>query len=75
MSRWERVPRSTYGPHHITLYDTSLPSIQEAVDRSAVSLAKLTAAGRKHRCHTGAMTLTLIPSGRYGGVGLRARDL
>jgi hypothetical protein len=50
MSRWERVPRNTYGAHHITLYDTHLDSIQEAVDKSAVSLAKLTAAGRKHRC-------------------------
>jgi hypothetical protein len=75
MSRWERVPRNTYGSHHITLYDTHLDSIQEAVDRSAVSLKKLTDAGRKHPAHTGAMTVMLIPSGRYGGVGLRKSDL
>ena len=75
MSRWERIPRNTYGAHHITLYDTYLDSIQEAVDRSAVSLAKLTAAGRKHRCHTGAMTVMLAPSGRYGGTGLHKSDL
>jgi hypothetical protein len=31
----------------------------------------LIAAGRKHRAHTGAMTLTLVPAGRYGGAGYR----
>ena len=60
------------GPNHLTLYDVGLDSIDEAVARSAAVMPDLIAAGRKHRAHTGAMTLTLVPSGRYGGAGYRA---
>jgi len=74
MTRWERIPRNPYGAHHITLYDTQL-DIKTAVDMSAVTLAELTAAGRKHPTHTGAMTVMLLPSGRYGGAGLRKSDI
>ena len=31
----------------------------------------LTDAGRKHPCHTGAMTVTLKPTGIHGGAGIR----
>ena len=33
--------------------------------------ADVFAAGRKHECHTGALTLTLRPTGRHGGDGIR----
>ena len=71
-TRWRREPRRTVGPNHLTLYDVGLDSIDEAVARSAAVMPDLIAAGRKHRAHTGAMTLTLVPSGRYAGAGYRA---
>ncbi len=72
-TRWQRAPRHTVGPNHLTLYDVALDSIDEAVARSAAVMPDLIAAGRKHRAHTGAMTLTLVPSGRHGGAGYRPR--
>lgn len=71
-TRWERMPRNAYGAHHITLYDVAHESVQTAVDLSAAVMPGIVAAGRKHPCHTGAMTVTLVPSGRFGGAGLRA---
>ena len=59
LTRWKLDPRPHFGPTHLTIYDTPLDTIEEAVERSAQSLAKLTAAGRKHRCHTGGMSVTL----------------
>ena len=38
----------------------SLESIDEAVARSAAVMPGIVAAGRKHRAHTGALTLTLL---------------
>jgi hypothetical protein len=70
-TRWRREPRRPYGPNHITLYDVTLDSIDEAVARSAAVMPGLIAAGRKHRAHTGALTLTLVPAGRHGGAGYR----
>ena len=72
-TRWQREPRRAFGPNHLTLYDVALDSIDEAVARSAAVMPGLIAAGRKHRAHTGAMTLTLVPSGRHGGAGYRPR--
>ena len=74
MSRWERVPRSPYGANYITLYDIKSPTVEEAVEKSSLALKKLTAAGRKHPCHTGAMTVTLKPSGMHRA-GLRRDEL
>jgi hypothetical protein len=71
MSRWERVPRVRTGPNHLTLYDVATDTVDEAVERSAVALSEVVAAGRKHECHTGALTVTLRPAGRRGGRGLR----
>jgi hypothetical protein len=70
-TRWRREPRRAYAPNHITLYDVSLPSIDEAVVRSAAVMPGIVAAGRKHPAHTGALTLTLVPAGRHGGTGYR----
>lgn len=79
-TRWELTQKPQSGMpgirfSHVTLYDTHHESLQTAVELSAAALAKLAAAGRKHPCHTGASTVTLQPSGRYGSVGLRRRDL
>jgi hypothetical protein len=71
ISRWRRLTPNEVGPNHLTLYDVSTPTVEEAVARSAAVLAELTAAGRKHECHTGALTVTLRPTGCHGGDGVR----
>jgi hypothetical protein len=71
MSRWRRLVPSGVGPNHLTLYDVATPTVEEAVARSAATLAGAVAAGRKHECHTGALTVTLRPAGRHGGEGIR----
>jgi hypothetical protein len=71
LSRWRRVPERTVGPNHLTLYDVATETVDEAVRRSAVTLADIVAAGRKHETHTGALTVMLRPTGRHGGDGLR----
>lgn len=74
-TRWQRNPRVPYGPNHITLYDVHHESVQTAVDLSAAAMGPLIAAGRKHRCHTGGLTITVKPTGRHGGAGLRASEV
>ena len=74
MSRWRRVPGQAVGPNHLTLYDVATDTVEEAVQRSAVTLAEVAAAGRKHECHTGGLTVTLRPAGRHGGAGVRRTD-
>ncbi len=48
MSRWRRVPPLRVGPNHLTLYDVATDTVDEAVARSAATLAEIVAAGRKH---------------------------
>lgn len=71
MSRWRRVTPVRVGSNHMTLYDVNADTVDEAVQRSAATLADVVAAGRKHETHTGALTVTLQPTGRYGGTGYR----
>jgi hypothetical protein len=59
-TRWRREPRRPLGADFVTLYDVSLPSIDEAVARSAAVMPGIVAAGRKHPAHTGALTVTLV---------------
>ena len=62
---------SASGSNFLTLYDVATDTVDEAVQRSAVTLAEIVAAGRKHETHAGALTVTLRPTGRHGGVGYR----
>ena len=39
MSRWRRVPEQAVGPNHLTLYDVATETVEEAVQRSAATLA------------------------------------
>ena len=71
MSRWQRAPRNRVGPNFLTLYDVSTDTVEEAVERSAATLAEIVATGRKHETHAGALTVTLRPTGRHGGAGFR----
>jgi hypothetical protein len=71
MSRWRRASPVPMGPNHLTLYDVATPTVEEAVARSAATLAEVVAAGRKHQCHTGGLTVMLRPTGRHGGAGVR----
>ena len=75
MSRWRRVAPWRVGPNHLTLYDVATDTVDEAVERAAVTLTELVAAGRKHPAHTGALTVTLRPIGRYGGEGYRRDEI
>ena len=69
MSRWRRTPRTRVGSNFLTLYDVATDTVDEAVQRSAITLAEIVAAGRKHETHAGALTVTLRPTGRYRGEG------
>lgn len=71
ISRWRRTPRAQVGPNFLTLYDVATDTVDEAVERSAKTLAEVVAAGRKHETHSGALTVTLQPTGRHGGTGHR----
>jgi hypothetical protein len=71
LSRWRRVAIAPFGPNHLTLYDVATDTVEEAVRRSAATLADVVAAGRKHETHTGALTVTLRPTGRHGARGIR----
>jgi len=71
MSRWRRIEPVRVGANHLTLYDVATPTVEEAVTRSAATLADVVAAGRKHECHAGGLTVTVRPTGRHGGLGVR----
>jgi hypothetical protein len=71
LSRWQRIPRVRTGANYLTLYDVATDTVDEAVDRSAVTLAEIVSAGRKHETHAGALTVTLRPAGRHAGRGYR----
>jgi hypothetical protein len=71
ISRWRRAAPLAVGPNHLTLYDVATPTVEEAVARSAVTLAEVVAAGRKHDCHAGGLTVTVRATGRHGGAGVR----
>lgn len=71
ISRWRRTPPVPVGSNFVTLYDVATDTVDEAVERSAATLAEIVAVGRKHETHTGALTVTLRPTGRYGGAGYR----
>jgi hypothetical protein len=70
VSRWLRVEPARYGPNDVTFYDITDCSVEEAIERSAREFPKLAAAGRKHEAHVAGMSVTLRPTGRYGGAGL-----
>ena len=71
MSRWHRSRPVPVGSNHLTLYDVSTPTVDEAVRRSATTLADIVADGRKHETHAGALTVTLRPTGLHGADGFR----
>ena len=72
LTRWVRRPRTAFGAQHLTLYDVSLDSVAQAVERSAAAMPALHAGGRWLDCHAGALALALEPCGRFAGAGLRA---
>jgi hypothetical protein len=74
MSRWQRLVPRRVGANHLTLYDVATDTVDEAVERAGATLAEIVAAGRKLDVHTGALTLTVRPTGRHGGAGVRRGD-
>ena len=71
-SRWRRREPARHGANDMTLYDVVGRTVEDAVTQSAGVMPGIVAAGRKLDCHVGAMTVTLRPSGAYGGAGLRS---
>ena len=62
VSRWCHTQREYRGAEFLTLYDVGIEGVDTAVERSAAVMPGLTAAGRKHVCHVGALTVTLTRS-------------
>ena len=60
VSRWLREPRSERGANFVTLYDVGECGVEVAVARSAAVMPGLVASGRKHDCHVGGLTVTLV---------------
>ena len=71
-TRWRRLEPVRFGANHLTLYDVSDHSVDDAVRISRDAMTPLVARGRKLECHVSALTVTLLPSARYGAAGLRA---
>jgi len=69
-SRWLRREPARYGPNDLTFYDITECDVEEAIEISAQALSKLAAASRKLDCHVAGMSVTLRPTGQYGGAGL-----
>lgn len=58
-SRWRRHPSRTGTADHLTIYEISGCSVEEAIETSAAAMPGLTSRGRKHECHTGGLTWAL----------------
>jgi hypothetical protein len=70
-TRWRRALPARFGPNFFTLYDVSLPTVDEAVRRSGEAMGPAAAAGRLLDCHAGGLRSSLHPAGRYGAAGFR----
>lgn len=58
-SRWRRAPSRAGTADHLTVYEIGGRTVEDAIERSAAVMPTLTAAGRKHECHTGGLTWAL----------------
>lgn len=58
-SRWRRADFRHGSTNHLTIYEISGQPVTDAIERSAAVMPALTAAGRKHECHTGGLTWAL----------------
>ena len=58
-SRWRRHPLQPGGANHLTVYEITGIDVRAAVEQSAQIMPDLIAAGRKHECHTGGLTMAL----------------
>ena len=59
VSRWRRRLLGARGTQFLTLYDVGAIGVEKAVERSAAVMPGIVAAGRKHDCHVGGLTITL----------------
>ncbi len=58
-SRWRRRPSRAGTADHLTIYEISGSTVEEAIERSAAVMPELVAQGRKHERHTGGLTWAL----------------
>lgn len=58
-SRWRRRPSRAGTADHLTIYEISGCTVEEAIEQSAAVMPGLIAQGRKHDRHTGGLTWAL----------------
>jgi hypothetical protein len=58
-TRWVRTERARFGLNYLTIYDVSLPTIEEAVARSGAAMGPARAQGRLLECHAGGLRAAL----------------
>jgi hypothetical protein len=57
--RWVRTERSRFGLNYLTIYDVSLPAVDEAVARSGAAMGPAREQGRLLECHAGGLRAAL----------------
>jgi hypothetical protein len=58
-SRWVRTDRARFGLNYLTIYDVSLPALDEAVARSGAAMGPAREQGRLLECHAGGLRAAL----------------
>ena len=58
-TRWHRADLRDGSVNHLTIYEIAGIELSEAVSISAAIMPGLIAAGRKHTCHAGGLTMAL----------------
>ena len=63
-TRWVRAEPARFGPNYVTIYDVTLPDIDEAVARSGAAMGPARERGRLRPFHAGGLRAALRRSGR-----------
>jgi hypothetical protein len=63
-TRWARAERARFGPNYLTIYDVTLPDINEAVALSGAAMAPAREQGRLRPYHAGGLRAALRRAGR-----------
>ncbi len=63
-TRWVRTARDRFGPNYLTIYDVTLPDIDEAVALSGAAMGPARERGRLRPFHAGGLRAALRRAGR-----------
>jgi hypothetical protein len=64
-TRWVRAQRARFGPNYLTIYDVTLPDIDEAVARSGAAMGPAREQGRLRPYHAGGLRAALRRPGAH----------